>query len=81
MAGTSPAARPAVRHDASEVPTAVGPDHNAAEMALDDRCHRADRVYVVASVGEVGTVATVDPAAVDEQRFVSIVEGVQPLIG
>jgi hypothetical protein len=31
-------------------------------------------VHVVAGVGEVGAVAAVDPAAVDEQRLVAVVE-------
>ena len=31
-------------------------------------------MHVVAGVGEVGAVAAVDPAAVDEQRLVAVVE-------
>jgi hypothetical protein len=56
------------------VAAAVRPDHDAPDAAGGQRGERAERVHVLPGVGEVGTVATVDPAAVDEQRLVAIVE-------
>ena len=35
---------------------------------------RADRVHVVASVGEVGAVAAIHPATIDEQRLVATIQ-------
>jgi hypothetical protein len=51
--------------------TAVRPDHDAADVALDQRGQRSDRAQVVPALAEVGAV---DPAAVDEQRLVAVVE-------
>jgi hypothetical protein len=62
-----------VRHW-SDVAAAVLLDHDAADEALDDRSQRPDRVQVLAGVGEVGAVAAVDPAAIDEQRLVAVAQ-------
>jgi hypothetical protein len=40
----------------------------------DQRSHRPHRVQIVPGVGEVGTLAAVDPAAVHEQRLVPVVQ-------
>jgi hypothetical protein len=40
----------------------------------DERIERRDRVHVLAVVGEEGARAAVDPAAVDQQRLVAVVE-------
>src|SRR5918995_7196568 len=64
--------RQRVGHRASQVTAALRPDHDAAEVALEERRHVPVRVHVVAVVGEEGAVAPVDPAAVDEQGLVAV---------
>jgi hypothetical protein len=67
--------RQRVGHRASEDAAAVRPDHDAADVPRDDRSQRPDRVQVaVGGVGEVDARAAVDPAAVDEQRLVAVIE-------
>jgi hypothetical protein len=63
-----------VRHDPRQPPPALRPDHDAADMALDDRSHRSDRVQIVTGVGEERSGAAVEATAVDEQRLVAIIE-------
>jgi hypothetical protein len=66
--------RQGIGHRASKNTAAVRPDHDAADVSGDERVRRPDYVYVPAGVGEVGALAAVDPAAVDEQRLVGVVE-------
>ena len=66
--------RQRVRHRLSDVAAAVRLDHDAADVAVDDRGQRPDRVHVLAVAGEVGALAAVEPTAVDEQRLVAIVQ-------
>jgi hypothetical protein len=61
-------------HHASQLAAAIRPDHDAADVALDHRGPRSDRVQVVAGVGEEGAVAAVDPAAADEQRPRAVID-------
>jgi hypothetical protein len=56
------------------VAAAVRPDHDAADVTGDERVQRPDDVYVLAVVGEEGAGAAVDPAAVDEQRLMAVVQ-------
>jgi hypothetical protein len=49
-------------------------DHDAADVAGDDRVQHPDRVHVLAGVGEVCAAPAVEPAAVDDQRLVAVVQ-------
>jgi hypothetical protein len=72
--GSTPALRQLVGHRRSEKVAAIGPDHDAADVARNERGHRSDRVQVVASVGEERAVAAVEATAVDEQRPMAVIE-------
>jgi hypothetical protein len=62
--------RQRVGHGPREEAAAVRPDHDAADVVGAARVERPDDVHVLAVIGEVGAVAAVDAAPVDEQRLV-----------
>ena len=53
-----------VRLHLGQVAASVGPDHDAAKVAGDERSDRADRMHVVACVGDEGAFTAVESAAV-----------------
>jgi hypothetical protein len=58
----------------SENPAAVRLDSDAADVAVDERSQRSDGVDVGTVIGEEQSGAAIEPAAIDNQALVAIIQ-------